>query len=140
MSNKHCISTPNIRLILDSVKYKKSATKQYKKSVNVTAIVDDSYKVLEIKDQEIEIQYKRTVGFQPKAVMNVDVTLSITFALNRNDLKEVDDERILSEMSERAEELLVSAASSASHIISSLTNVSFTHPLITAPFYTRDSS
>ncbi len=139
MFNKQCIKTPSKELLLDSVKYKKVAAKGRKEIVNVRSIVDDSYEVLNIYDRDIEVQFTRKVSFQPKAVMNATVVISVIFALNRNNRKEVTDEIIQAELSERAEELFVSAASNASLIISSLSSVSFMYPLITPPFYTTDN-
>ncbi len=71
--------------------------------------------------------------------MSADLVLSIVFGLDRDNREEVNDESILEEVKERAEELLVAAASNASSVISSLTNVSFIYPLVTPPFYTKDN-
>lgn len=139
MPNKQYINTPSISLTLDSVKYKKIENKRQKKPISVKPVVQDFYKLIEIGEREIEIQFTRSVVFQPKAIMSADLVLSIVFGLDRDSREEVNDESILEEVKERAEELLVAAASNASSVISSLTNVSFIYPLVTPPFYTKDN-
>jgi len=138
VSYKQYINTPSTRLTLDSVKYKKIEGKRQKKTVSVKSAVQDFYSVIEMGEGEIEIQFTRSVNFQPKAIMSAEVVLTIVFDLNRANREEVNDEIILEEVKQRAEELLIAAASNASSVISSLTNVSFIYPLVTPPFYTKD--
>lgn len=139
MSNKHYINAQSMQLVLDSVKYSKIKATVQKKQRTVRPEVQDTFSVKELRERDINIHFTRSVFFKPKAVMYVDVGMSIYFAIDRADREEVMDESILGELEERVDELLVAAASNASLLISSLLSVSFTYPLITPPYFIRDT-
>lgn len=138
LSSKGFISLSNIQLTLDSVKYKKIKSKNIAKHKDIMSVVTDSYNVLKIRDKEIEIEYSRKVDFKPKVIMNVEVVMTLVFELKEFEDVESVREEIMLEVENGIGDLMAMAASNASLIISTLTNVTLPYPLVTPPFYIID--
>lgn len=138
MPTNNFIEKTNLSLKVESVKYKKIETKNEDKYKTVKSIVTDSYKILGIKDTEIEIEYIRKVDFKPKVLFSATIVISIVLGLNKDRDEEANHDLIMHELDDRSGEFLVIAASNASMMISAISSVSLPFPLITPPFYMED--
>ncbi len=135
MSTKNIINRKILALSLDSVKYKSIEEKKTKKEKSYAPVIKDNYKLVQVRDAEIEVEYTREVYFKPKAIMNTIIIISFIMGLDKEDDEMIKEDDILKELNKRKEDLLTVPASIASMIISNLTSITLPFPLVSLPFY-----
>ncbi len=140
MSTKNIINRNILGLSLDSVKYKSvkykgTEEKKTKKEKSYAPVIKDNYKLVQVRDAEIEVEYTREVYFKPNAIMNTIIIISFIMGLDKEDDEIINEEDILKELNYRKKDLLTAPASIASMITSNLTSISLPFPLVSLPFY-----
>ena len=135
LSTKNIINRKIIALSLDSVKYKSIEEKKTKKEKSYIPIIKDYYKLVQVKEAEIEVEYTREVYFRPKALMNTTIIISFILGLDKEDNETIKEDDILKELNDRKKDLFTAPASIASMIICNLTSITLPFPLVSLPFY-----
>ena len=135
MIEEKLIDKSSIKITLEEVSYNNIETSDTIDSVASLRTID-TYEVLSITDKYMELLFARKFCFTPKVLMEANVRMKIGLKLTdqKRDIKDAD---IRNELEERIDELLQLPISNSSFILSSITSVSMSMPLITPPFFLK---
>jgi hypothetical protein len=93
----------------------------------------DNYRILNITEKRIEIEFKREQYFEPKAVFEIEISIRTKYEIKKD--KEKNVSKIIEDQFKKdIDDYLRPAAIQSSIIVSNLTNINFRTPIVSPPF------
>jgi len=137
MNNKYklqIIDDSNFNLALEKLKYNHlDNPKDLNKGIALKLKTKDSYKILEIKSNEVKIEFAREKYFEPAGLFQIEIVLTVSYKLKESSHR--DKNKIIEEdLKKDYSKLLSPAATRASIIVSSLTGINFKNPIVDPPY------
>lgn len=140
MSNvKNSINRRTFRFRLEAIDYRyvpmPEIIKKEEEKIRITH--NDSYEIADIKTESIDIEVKREIITEPRALFDLTVSGIASYDFNEKHETKKEFNEIKKEIKKNSKELLSPAFSYISLLISNITTFSVRdlHPLITQPRY-----
>jgi hypothetical protein len=129
------INDRQVEIELKSVNYKTvELEKELPFGTKVRSSVRDSYKIEEIMENHVIIEYKREKFFEPKVLFEAEMIFRVKYIINKGNNTEFRVSVVEDEVRNRADELLMPVATRASLMVSMLTNISAGTPIVDPPY------
>ncbi len=121
-------------LTLEKVRFDKlEISKGLAEDAIVRLRTKDSHRIKKITDNRLELEFKREKFFEPAGFFTIEVVLTIGYNLRPS--KDKDKKKIIEqEIKDESFRLLIPAATRASIIVSSLTDVDWRSPVVDPPY------
>jgi len=128
------IDDSNFNLSLKKLKYNHlDISKGANKGIALKLKTKDNYRILEIKSNEVKIEFVREKYFEPAGLFQIEIVLIVGYRLKESSSQ--DKNKIIEEDLKRDySKLLSPAATRASIIVSSLTGINFKNPIVDPPY------
>lgn len=136
------IDKSSFRLSLEKVRYDSLKTPgDLSSSVSFVPKTKDSYKISEITEDKVELEFERKRFFEPAGIFNIEITIKMKYRLQSETRINKKKEKVIREDFEADfKRLLAPAAAYASLIMSSLSIVNLKVPIIDPPFPIEDKN
>jgi len=101
--------------------------------VNFKLRTKDSYKILKLTNNEVELEFTREKFFEPDGLFKIEIVLAVSYKLKPSNNKE--KEKVIKEdLKNQYFKLLSPAATRASILVSALTDVDLKKPVVDPPY------
>ena len=128
------IDDSSFNLTLKKLKYNHlDFPKDLNKGITPKLRTEDNYRILEIKRNEVKIEFVREKYFEPVGLFQIEIVLIVGYKLKDTKNNEID-KLIEEDLKKDFTKLLLPAATRASMIVSSLTGINFKNPIVDPPY------
>lgn len=133
--------------IIDDSKFAISLEKVEFKNVGIPADLNDddikirtkdSYKIINVTNDKVELEFKREKFFEPAALFAIEVVISISYKLKPTSKDEDRNKLIKEDINNERSRLLAPAATRASMIVSTLTSINLKVPMVDPPYFLEE--
>lgn len=132
------IDDSNFKISLEKVSYiKLDYIENVTGKLEVSLKTKDGYKVIKSDKEELVLEFKREKYFEPESIFKIKVVMNIWYKLDNTHDTKAKKNHLRDEIEKNIDILVAPAASYSSIIISALTSVGMSIPIIDPPFFIK---